>query len=73
MRAALLAAAINIGVTSVSMAFPAALQLPSSAAMKIHGCHHTFEQDVTGWHRHDLACRTLRGIVDRKNRPVRST
>jgi hypothetical protein len=47
MRAALFAAAINIGATSVSMAFPAALQLPSSKAMKIHGCHYTFERDAS--------------------------
>src|SRR5215470_17512452 len=42
-------------------------------AVRIHGCHHTYGHDVTGWHRHDKACRTLRGIVVRKNRPMGNT
>ena len=72
MRATLLASAISIGAVSVSMAFPVALQPAAPEAVRIHGCHRTYGQDVTGWHRHDRACRTLHGVVGRKNRPVRN-
>jgi len=53
MRATLLASAISIGSVSVSMAFPVALQPAAAEAVRIHGCHHTYGRDVTGWHRHD--------------------
>jgi len=73
MRATLLASAIGIGSVSVAMAFPVAFQPAVAEAVRIHGCHHTYGHDVTGWHRHDKACRTLRGIVVRKNRPMGNT
>jgi hypothetical protein len=73
MRAALLASAISIGAVSASMAFPVALQPAAPELVRIHGCHHTYRHDVTGWHRHDQACRTLRTIVARKKRPMGNT
>ena len=73
MRAMLLACTITIGSVSVAMAFPVALQPAAPELAKIHGCHHAYRQDVTGWHRHDQACRTLRRIVARKKRPVGNT
>ena len=73
MRATLLASAISIGSASVSMAFPVALQPGTPEVMRIHGCHHTYGQDVTGWHRHDRACQTLRGLLGRRNRPMGNT
>ena len=73
MRATLLAPAIGIGSVSVSMAFPVALQPAAAEPVRIHGCHHAYGRDVTGWHRHDQACLTLRSIVARKNRRVGNT
>jgi len=73
MRAMLLASAISIGSVSVAMAFPVALQPAAPELVRIHGCHHTYRQDVTGWRRHDQACRTLRRIVARKKRSMGST
>jgi len=69
MRAMLLAIAISIGSVSVSTAFPVAPQYAPPEAVRIHGCHHTYGQGVSGWHRHDRACQTLQGLVGRKNRP----
>ena len=45
---------------------PVAAISPAPGAALIHGCHRSYGQDVTGWHRHDKSCRTLRGVVDRK-------
>jgi hypothetical protein len=73
MRAALLASAISIGWASVSMAFPVAPEGAAPEAVRIHGCHQTYGQDVTGWHRHDRGCQTLRGLVGRKNRSMANT
>ena len=73
MRATLLTSAIVMGSVSVSMALPVAPQGASPAVIRIHGCHHTYGQDVTGWHRHDRACQTLRGLAGRKNRPMANT
>ena len=69
MRGAILASVIVMGSVSVSMAFPVAPQGAAPEAVRIHGCHHTYGQDVTGWHRHARECQTLRGVVGRKSRP----
>ena len=58
MRAALLASAISVGLASVAMAFPVTL-LVTSDTVRIHGCHRTFGQDVTGWHRHTEPVRSF--------------
>ena len=73
MRATLLASAISIGSVSVSMAFPVALQPATPEAVRIHGCHHTYGHDLTGWHRHNRECQTLRGLVGRKIRSKGNT
>ena len=71
MRAALLASAISIGWASVAMAFPVAPEGAAPEAVRIHGCHHAYEHDLTGWHRHNRECQTLRGLVGRKIRSKR--
>jgi hypothetical protein len=63
MRAALLASAISIGWASVSMAFRVAPEGAAPEAVRLHGCHQTYGQDVTGCHRHDRGGQTLRGVV----------
>jgi hypothetical protein len=30
------------------------------ASVQVHGCHHQYAHDLTGWHRHDNNCRTPR-------------
>jgi hypothetical protein len=52
MRGAMLASVIVIGSVSVSMAFPVAPQSAAPEAVSTYGCHHTYVQDATGWHRH---------------------
>jgi hypothetical protein len=67
MRSAILALGISLGMVGVSLAMPVApLAVPSS--IKVHGCHHYYAHDISGWHRHDKECRTLRGVVVRKSR-----
>jgi hypothetical protein len=39
-------------------------------AIQVHGCHHHYAHDLTGWHRHDNDCRTLRELVGRNARPA---
>ena len=73
MRAAVLALAIILGLVSAPLAMPVAPlpELPNS--VQVHGCHHYYAQDMSGWHRHDKECRTLRGVVGRKSRnPAKS-
>ena len=40
----------------------------ASNAILVHGCHHYYAHDLSGWHRHDKACGTLRGLVGGKPR-----
>ena len=73
MRATILAAGIILGLVPVSMAMPVAPVAPASNAIQIHGCHHYYAQDMSGWHRHDKGCSTLRGMVGSKSRtPTKS-
>ena len=39
-----------------------------SNTVQVHGCHHGYGHDLSGWHRHSKECRTTRGVVDRKKR-----
>jgi len=68
MRSAILASVLAVVSVSASQAMPVVPQPETPAAVQVHGCHHGYGQDVTGWHRHDRECRTLRGVVSRKSR-----
>ena len=46
---------------------------PLAKSVQVHGCHRYYAHDMSGWHRHDKECRTLRGVVGRKSRnPAKS-
>jgi hypothetical protein len=68
MRAAILASVFAIACGSAAIAMPVAPQPAATQAIQVHGCHRVYQQDVTGWHRHDRNCQTLRGVVGRKSR-----
>jgi len=73
MQASILALGIILGVISASQAMPVVAQPGLPKAVQVHGCHHQYAQDISGWHRHDKECRTLRGVVGRKSRnPTKS-
>src|SRR5262249_39722049 len=73
MRAAILASGIILGLVSASVAMPMATLPDLPKSVQVHGCHHHYAQDISGWHRHDKGCRTLRGVVGRKSRnPAKS-
>ena len=72
MRWFILALGIAAGSVSPALAMPVAPVSAGPTAIQVHGCHRTYSRDVTGWHRHDRDCRTLRGVVGRKNRSPRS-
>src|SRR6266581_7571329 len=73
MRAAILASGIILGLASASTAMPLAFLPTSPNTLQAHGCHHYYAHDMSGWHRHDKECRTLRGTVGRKSRnPAKS-
>ena len=72
MRAAILASGIILGTVPASLAMPVAPLAPSNS-IQIHGCHHYYAHDMSGWHRHDKDCGTLRSVVSRKRRnPAKS-
>jgi hypothetical protein len=73
MRTAILASGIILALSSASIAMPFAPPFAPSNAMPVHGCHHYYAHDISGWHRHDETCSTLRGMVGGKNKnPVKS-
>jgi hypothetical protein len=73
MRAAILGLGIVLGLVSSSMAMPVAFLPVGPNPVQVHGCHHAYAHDVSGWHRHDKECRPLRGSVGRKSRnPAKS-
>ena len=73
MRAAILASGIILGLVSASLAVPVAPLPDLPKSLQVHGCHHHYAHDISGWHRHDKECRTLRGVVGRKSRnPAKS-
>jgi hypothetical protein len=73
MRAAILVLGIILGMVSASLAMPVAPLAGLPNSVQVHGCHHYYAHDMSGWHRHDKACRTLRGVVGRKSRnPAKS-
>jgi hypothetical protein len=68
MRAAILASGFVLGLGSASLAMPVAPLPDLPKSVEVHGCHHSYGHDPSGWHRHDKECRTLRGVVGRKSR-----
>ena len=73
MRAAMSALGLSLGLVSAAMAVPA-MAMPAASppvlshTILTHGCHHYYAHDLSGWHRHDKACGTLRGLVGGKAR-----
>ena len=61
MRTAILTFGFVMGMAAVGLAMPLAPSPSSSNVVLIHGCHHYYAQDISGWHRHDKNCNTLRG------------
>ena len=57
-----------LGLASAAIAMPTASPPARSNAILAHGCHHYYAHDLSGWHRHDKACGTLRGLVGGKPR-----
>jgi len=73
MRTTILTVGTILGFGSACMALPIASLPATPKAAQAHGCHHYYAQDLSGWHRHDKTCRTLRGTVGRKGRnPTKS-
>ncbi len=70
MQGAMLTAGIILGLGSAGMAMPLATVRAAPEALQVHGCHQYYSEDMSGWHRHDKECRTLRGAVGRKSRNV---
>ena len=68
MRSAILASVFAIVSIPACLAMPVAPQPVAPQAIQVHGCHRGYGHDLTGWHRHDRDCRTLRGVVGRKSR-----
>jgi hypothetical protein len=68
MRVAILAIGIAVSLGPTALALPLVPPPVVSTTIQVHGCHHYYAQGLSGWHRHDKDCRTLRGIVGRKSR-----
>jgi len=68
MRTLILTLGFVLGMAAAAFAMPLAAAPGSSSVVRVHGCHHYYAQDMSGWHRHDKNCSTLRGIVSHKNR-----
>jgi len=68
MRIPILTLGFVLGMAAAAFAMPLAPAPGSSSVVRVHGCHHYYAQDMSGWHRHDKNCSTLRGTVSHKNR-----
>jgi len=68
MRAVILAIGLVLGSVPACLAMPVASPPMLAITIQVHGCHHHYAHDLTGWHRHANDCQTLRGVVSRKNR-----
>jgi hypothetical protein len=66
-KAAILTFAFVMGMATAAFAMPLTLSAASSNVVLVHGCHHYYAQDLSGWHRHDKNCNTLRGTVKNRN------
>jgi hypothetical protein len=72
MRPAIVALGFVLCTVPPCMAMPLA-PLPLPVAIHVHGCHHQYADDLTGWHRHDNVCRILRGVAGHKGQPAMKT
>jgi hypothetical protein len=73
MRPAILVSGIILGLVSACLAMPVAPPPDLPKSVQVHGCHHDYAHDISGWHRHDKECRALRGVAGRKSRnPAKS-
>ena len=68
MRTVILASAVILGMASAANSIPVAPQATISNAIGVHGCHHYYAHDLSGWHRHDYGCSPFRGLVPDKSR-----
>jgi hypothetical protein len=75
-RAAISALGLSLGLVSAAMAAAMAMPTASPAVLsntiRIHGCHHYYAHDLSGWHRHDKACGTLKGLVGKGRATTKS-
>jgi hypothetical protein len=60
MRSAIVALGLVLCSIPPCLAMPVAPLRVSRTSIQVHGCHHHYVQDLTGWHRHDNNCRTPR-------------
>jgi hypothetical protein len=67
MRTAILTLGFVLGMAAVAYAMPPATPASSSNVLLVHGCHHYYAQDMSGWHRHDKNCNRVR-TLSRNNR-----
>ena len=67
MRVAILVVGVA-AISSAALALPLAPPPVVSTTIQVHGCHQYYAQDLSGWHRHDMDCRKIRGLVGGKNR-----
>jgi hypothetical protein len=56
MHTAILTFAFVMGMAAVAIAMPLTPSAGSSNVVLVHGCHHYYAQDISGWHRHDKNC-----------------
>ncbi len=68
MRNAILTLGFVMGTAAVALAVPLAPAPDSpNTVVLVHGCHHYYAQDMSGWHRHDKNCNRIRSL-SRNNR-----
>ena len=60
MRSAIVALGLVLCSIPPCLAMPVAPLQVSWTSIQVHGCHHHYAHDLTGWHRHDNNCRTPR-------------
>jgi len=60
MRSAIVALALVLCSIPSCLAMPMAPLPTLRNSIQVHGCHHQYAHDLTGWHRHDNNCRTPR-------------
>jgi hypothetical protein len=60
MRSAVVALGLVLCAIPPCLAMPVAPLPVSRTSIQVHGCHHQYAHDLTGWHRHDNNCRTPR-------------
>jgi hypothetical protein len=60
MRSAIVALGLVLCSIPPCLAMPVAPLPTLRPSIRVHGCHHQYAHDLTGWHRHDNNCRTPR-------------